>query len=60
MNVNYWNMKNYIPLFSCDSKEFERLHEDIGNKAAIKIQTYIRKHLEHKYPGKKRRYRNTN
>ena len=36
-----------MPLSSCDSKEFEKLHKDIGNKAAIKIQTYIRKHLKH-------------
>ena len=46
MNINYWNMKNYIPLFSCDSEGFEKLHQDIGSKAAIKIQTYFRKYLK--------------
>ena len=53
MNINYWNMKNYIPLFSCDSEEFERLHKDIGNKAAIEIQTNFRKYIDRKYPGRK-------
>ena len=35
-----------MPLFSCDSKEFEKLHKNIGNKAANKIQTNFRKHLK--------------
>ena len=50
MNVNYWNMKNYMPLFSCDSKEFERLHKDIGNKAATQIHTNFRKYLKRNSP----------
>ena len=50
MSINYWNMKKYMSLFSCDSKEFEKLHKDIGNKAANKIQTYIRKYLKHNSP----------
>ena len=46
MNINYWNMKNYMGFFKCDSDEFERLHKDIGNKAANKIQTDFRKYLK--------------
>ena len=38
MNINYWNMINYMPLFGLDSLRFDELRQDIGNKASCRIQ----------------------
>ena len=40
--INYWNMKNFMPFFGRNNIEFDKLHQEIGDKAATKIQTWWR------------------
>ena len=38
--INYWNMKNIWPIFAHNIIEFDKLHQEVGYKAATKIQTW--------------------
>ena len=42
-SINYWSMKNFWPFFSKGNNiEFEKWRQEIGYKAATKIQTWRR------------------
>ena len=54
MNINYWNMKNYMAFFNTNDIGIEFLRDKIGNSAATRIQQYIRnrsslKHLKRQF-----------
>ena len=51
MNINYYNMKDYMAFFNTNDLGIEFLRDKIGNSAATIIQQYIRnrsslKHLK--------------
>ena len=51
MNINYYNMKDYMVFFNTNDLGIEYLRDKIGNSAATRIQQYIRnrsslKHLK--------------
>ena len=42
-HINYWNMPNFRPFFPGSNDEFVKKHQEIGDEAATKIQTWWRR-----------------